>query len=169
MALFEPHQLHSSQGHRLTRSLFRESCRQGDVPIMSIGRHPQPDLVHLPPIFLELTVDDPSEFTFAEYVFGSYAHWQQIVESTWMQPFIEEWRMEADVKRKSNAFKQIYKEATNPAGKSSYSAAKYLIEEPWVDKREKRNKERNKKSTLAASKEIRADVARLQDFMVKEG
>lgn len=169
MALFKPEQLHSSQGHRLTRSLFFETKRGDDKPIMSLGRLEREGLVHLPPIYLELTVDDPSEYTFAEYVFGSYAHWKQIAESYWMQSFIDEWRLEADVKRKSDAFRQIYKEATDDKGKSSYSAAKYLIEEPWVDKREKRNKERNKKSTLAASKEIRADVARLQDFMTKEG
>ncbi len=162
--MFTHDQLHSTQGHRLTRSLFKETCKPGDEPIMTLSRNPKDDLVQLAPIFLEYVTLDPSEYEFAVHVFGSFSHWKIIAESTWMRPYIEEWRMEADVRRKSIAFRQIADEAQGK-GRSSYSAAKFLIEEPWKDKRKKAVKETAEKTSTKASEGVQEDVLRLREYM----
>ncbi|MCA9368199.1 hypothetical protein KC887_08155, partial [Candidatus Kaiserbacteria bacterium] len=70
----------------------------------------------------------------------------------------------ADVKRKSKAFQAIIKEVTND-GKNSYAAAKYLIEEPWKQKRTKAAKEESRATTEEAliSSEVSEDLDRLRE------
>lgn len=167
MALFEYEQLHSNQGHRLTRSLFKETAKAYDEPIMTLARQPKEGLVQLAPIFIEMVTDDPSEYEFALHVFGNFAHWKLISESTWMQPYLEEWRMEADVRRKSSAFRRICSEAKD-GGRSSYQAAKYLVEEPWKDKRNPKTKETHQASNEKAVAGIKDDVLRMKDFLQKK-
>ena len=50
-------------------------------------------------------------------------------------------------------------------GRSAFTAAKYLIEEPWKDKRNPKVKEQNKKTTEAAKSVFSEDLERLQEFM----
>lgn len=166
--MFTHEQLHSAQGHRLTRSLFKETCKPGDVPIMTLSRNPKDNLVSLQPIYIERTTLDPTEYEFAEFVFGSYAHWKIIADATWMQPYIEEWRMEADVRRKSIAFQGVVAEVQG-AGRSSFSAAKFLIEEPWKDKRRPAVKEASTKTSKKASEGVQEDILRLRKHIKKTG
>lgn len=163
MPLFTFEQLHSSQNHRLTKALFLETCRPCDEPIMTLSRTQKRDLVVLKDIFIELTQDDPSEMSFAEYVFGDYGHWKLISDATWMQPYLSEWRMIADVKRKSKAFKSIVREVEE-GGRNSYSAAKYLIDEPWKGK-SKDAKENVKESKERARNEYTQDFKRIKEMM----
>jgi hypothetical protein len=164
--LFTHEQLYSAQGHRLTRSLFKETAKAGDTPIMSLGRFPKADVVQLFPIYLELAADDPSEYEFAIHVFGTYGQWQLIADSAWMKPYIEEWRQEADVRRKSTAFRRIHEEVT--AGeRSAYTAAKYLIEEPWKDKRNPKTKEISQTTSTQAAEGVKDDVLRMSAFVKK--
>jgi len=163
--LFTFEQLHSSQNHRLTKALFLETCRPVDTPIMTLSRNPKRDLVVLRDIFIELTQDDPSEVEFAEYVFGDYGHWRLISDATWMEPYISEWRMIADVKRKSKAFKSIVREV-DEGGRNSYTAAKYLIEEPWKPK-DKDTKAQVKESKERARNEYASDFQRIKEMMNK--
>jgi hypothetical protein len=157
-------QLHSTQGHRLTRSLFKETCKPGDVPIMTLGRKPKEGLVQLAPIFLELVTDDPSEYELGLAVLGSYAHWKLIAEATWMVPYLQEWRMETDVRRKSGAFRRLHTEAIG-GGRAAFTAAKYLIEEPWKDKRNPKAKAEVQKSSTKAASGYDEDMIRLKDHM----
>lgn len=164
MPLFSHEQLHSTQGHRLTRSLFKETAKGADQPVMTLARYPKDDLVQLAPIFIEYVTEDPSEYEFALHVFGNFAHWKLIAESTWMQPYLEEWRMETDVRRKSSSFRRVYEEATSD-GRSAYQAAKYLIEEPWKDKRNPKTQKAHQASNTKAAEGIKDDVLRMKDFM----
>lgn len=162
--MFDHEQLHSTQGHRLTRALFKETCRPADTPIMTLSRNPKEGLVQLAPLFVELVTDDPSEYVFAETVFGTYAHWKLIADAAWMEPYLEEWRLECDVRRKSAAFRGLYKDVLE-GGRSATTSAKYLIEENWKDKRKPKVKEAAEKSTAKASETVSEDFLRLREHL----
>lgn len=162
MALFTYEQLHSSLNHRMSKSLFQETCPPGVTPLMTLGRAPKGDLVVLRDIFIELVTEDPSEYTFAEYVFGDYAYWEKITQAKFIQPYLKEWRLVTDVKRKSKAFKSVIDEVEK-GGRSSFTAAKFLIDEPWKDKRNPKAKEESRKTTEQAASPYKDDVERLRE------
>jgi hypothetical protein len=56
--------------------------------------------------------------------------WTKLKATSWFKPYYEEWADVAREKRKQLAFQAIMQEVKT-SGKSSFSAAKYLIEEPW--------------------------------------
>ena len=164
MSIFSPEQLYSPQGHRLTRALFAETAIKGDNPIMSLSPHDKEGFLNIRKLFIEMVADDPSEYDFAEHVFGDYAFWYNITQSKWMEPYLQEWRMVADVKRKSKSFKSLIREVENE-GRSAFSAAKLLIEEPWKDKRNPKTKQAVQESTKRAVNEHKSDIARLSDYL----
>ena len=106
-------------------------------------------------MFVNLTVNDPSEATFAEAIFGDVGYWLKARENKVLIPYLEDWRHEADVKRKSLAFQAIVDEVKT-GGKSAFSAAKFLIDEPYKDKRNTETKRRSKASTEEARKQIQS-------------
>lgn len=163
MPIFSYEQLHSSLNHRLTKALFVETCSPEHQPLMTLGRREKKGLFCLRDIFIPMVAEDPSEYKFAEYVFGDYAFWDNLTKSTWMKPYLEEWRMVAATKRKSMAFEALAEEVKG--GKNSYGAARFLIEEPWKDKRTKKEQEASRKSTEEAHKTVfREDAERLKEF-----
>lgn len=164
MSIFSYEQLHSVLNHRKTKALFYETCKPDDEPLMTLGRRPRGDLLVLRDLFIELVSQDPTEYEFADHVFGDFAFWKNITEASWMQPHLEEWRMVADVKRKSFAFGTIVEDAQSPS-RTATTSAKFLIEEKWRDKRNPKTKAAAKASTEAAAQGYSEDVARLKDYM----
>ena len=162
MPLIKHEDMYTSSGQRRTRALFRETAGSSDSPVASLGKQPG-DLIPVRDLFIEFVSEDPTEYEFAELLLGDYAHWKLIADAPWMQDYIAEWRMICDVKRKSDAFKGILLEAKG--GRSAFSASKYLIEEPWKDKRNPKNKKEVTESTRRASATVAADVARMKDYM----
>jgi hypothetical protein len=159
--------LYGHTGRRLTRSLFKETCLTTDSPLMTLGRDTDNGYINLRELFIKFVVDDPSESDFAEAVFGDYSFWVFLCKADWMGEYVEEWRMIADVKRKAKAFKTIIKEV-DEEGKSSFTAAKYLIEEPWKvkeaeDKRGARQRIRKTAEQAFEESGISEDVKRLKE------
>lgn len=165
MPLFPIDVLRSSNGVRKTRSLFKEVCKIDDVPVMSLSHNVErlDSMVPLRPIYLGMVVDDPTEYDFADYVFGDYTQWVQISESTWMKDYLDEWRMVADVQRKQKAFKALLSEI-DKGGRNAYGAARFFIEEPW---KAKTQKVKVKESTEKAAGEFTSDIIRLQEHFGK--
>jgi hypothetical protein len=154
--------LYSSQGHKRTRALFWETALPDDHPVMTLNR--KEGYIAIRPLFIELVVDDPSEAIFAETVFGDVAFWENITKAKWMAPYLREWRMICDVKRKSYAFQAVVKEVKE-GGRSSFTAAKYLIEEPW-------NKDKKTKTTtakIASQGSVSTDVLEDAERLFKQG
>lgn len=162
MALIPQDKLITKSGQRRTRALFKETCMPSDEPVASLGRTTG-GLLCIRDLFVEYVAPDPTEYDFAMHVFGDYAHWKLIAGTPWMKDYLDEWRETADVKRKRDAFQSVLEEAQG--GKSKFSAAKFLIEEPWKDKRNKETRSRSKRTSEKASEEYKEDVARLKDFM----
>jgi hypothetical protein len=66
-------------------------------------------------------------------LFGSWEIWQDFNKSPVLKPYIARWRKEAEIKVKSEAIKSIAEEMRS-GGRSSFGAAKLLLERGWLDK-----------------------------------
>lgn len=168
MALIKHEDLYTENNQRKTRSLFKETCASDDKPVASLSRHKQEGLVFIREAYIAFCVDDPTELEFAEAVFGDYSHWHAMKDASWIKPYLEEWRLICDAKRKSEAFKGIINEVKT-GGRSAFTAAKFLIDEPWIDKRNKDAKKRSDASNRAARQDVDADVERMRDYLASNG
>ncbi len=142
-------------------SLFLETCKQGiDKPIFTLSPI-RTDYINFHNLFIKLVVDDPSEATLAEEVFGNLDYWVRLNESRILRPYFDKLRHLADIERKRIAFNAIMKEVKEE-GRSSFTAAKYLIEEPWKDKKDPKVKRESKDTTNKAYNLVENDVERLK-------
>jgi len=92
---------------------------------------------------LYLSFDDPTEWEFVQSVLGNWRHWQKLLGNKRIREYIDQWRMELEIKLRSNAVKQMVKHSKNRDG-----AAKWLAEGSWKGKRGRPSKdevEREKK------------------------
>lgn len=159
MPLYDSSVLINSMGVARTQSLFREYCREGETPIFTVSNNPKDGCLQLKNVYMDFCVDDPTEYDFANHVFGSYKHWKKIADSSWFQDHLLEWREEAAIRRKSEAFKAIVKDVR--AGRNALVSGKYLIEEPWAGKGAKAQSSRYK-TTREAYNHVRNDIDRLK-------
>lgn len=94
------------------------------------GKH----LYSLKKLYLSISVNDPTEYTFAQTVFGNWNHWQAIFKSPITKKMVAEWRDELVVKIKSKAITHIATEMNNAESKNSFQAAKLLLDKGWLEK-----------------------------------
>lgn len=158
---FKKEQLWTWQGKPRTSGLFVETCRHGDEPIASLRGNVE-GYPCIRDVYVNLTAMDPSEQTFVDAVFDGEMRWWLIVRnSAFFKQFIEEWELLADIKRKQMAFQAVVEEVKN-SGRSAFSAAKYLIEEPWKPKDTKTEAKR-RATTKEAYRAVNDDVKRLRE------
>lgn len=152
MALFPLEKFKTSNGVVRTKTLFYELSYDNPEFVVFTLKEQDAEttsgqkLLSLQRLFVDHTVDDPSEYNFAQHVFGSWDIWERLCSAPQLAKHIDSWRREADVKRKSLAFSAVVDEVTN-RGKGALSAAKFLIDEPW--------KLKNAPDKRAAKKDIR--------------
>lgn len=135
--MFTERQLRTPQGKLRTKSLFWElSFFDPQHVIFTLKENDlQKDgktYVSLRKLYLSYCVTDPTEYTFAWSVFGSWDTWQQLSRSNYVKKDIESWRKEVEVKIKSEAIRSIANEMRD-GGRSSFGAAKLLLERGWLD------------------------------------
>lgn len=165
-------QLFGSMGHMRSVALFVETAKPDDTPLMTLKtlKPHHTTVFSLRDMFMKFAVDDPTEVTVALVVFGSVDFWNKLCEKTWMQPYLKEWRAEADQMRKSKAFELLWKEVEEE-GRNSFQAAKYLIEEPWKAKKTSSRRvgrpNKDVEEVDPQAKEYSADIANLKDFIKK--
>ena len=160
--MFTKEQLWAGNNIPRTNSLFVETSRKGDQPIMSLNGHNE-EFPCLRDLYVAYVVDDPSEAVFAEVVFNDIAYWLKLKESAFMPSYLKQWNEIVNIKRKQKAFKVVLSEIEND-GKSSFQAAKYIIEEQW--NKDSRTKEAKKRTTKTSEKAIdffKDDLDRLKD------
>ena len=175
MALFDFSYTKTPQGVIRTKSLFWELDYQSDDCIFTLkeeecstatGRA----LVPISRLFIEMTIDDPTEYEFADAVFGSWDVWDKIRNSDKrLVEHIEKWRREADVRRKALAFRTLLNEV-KLGGKSAFGAAKYILEEGWkktdartTDGRKERAKQRETAEEAFKRTGVDEDIKRLRE------
>ncbi len=136
MALFDMSQIKNDSGALRTQSLFYELSYDNPEHVIFTFKE---DDIELPSgkkahslrlLYLARATSDPTEYEFALAVFGSWDVWQRLSKAPKIRDQVKKWRSEAAVRRKAMAFASVVSEVQE-GGKSSFTAAKYLIEEPW--------------------------------------
>jgi hypothetical protein len=108
-----------------SRALF--TLKENDIEVRG------QTFLSLQKLYISLVPNDPTEYEFAMTIFGSWDVWQDLNKSPLLKPSIARWRKEAEVKVKSEAIKAIAEEMRS-GGRSSFGAAKLLLERGWLDK-----------------------------------
>jgi len=83
-----------------------------------------------------LSFDDPTEWEFVQYVFGNWRHWERICKNRILREYIDQWRMEQEIKLRSKGIRSVVGLA-----KDKESAAKWLAEGKWKNTRGRPSKE----------------------------
>lgn len=100
---------------------------------------------------LYVATGDPTEYKFATECLGGWNHWKRLLNKTsLLHPYIEEWREELEVKMRSAGVARMISNSYE-----SPTAAKWLAEKGWV---EKRTAGRPSKAEIAGEKKQKASV-----------
>lgn len=117
-------ELKDSNGRWLTSALFEETNTGagGFKPITNFKKaHDR---------YIEL--NDPTEYSFAMELLGSWEHWKTLVESATFRTHIALWREELEIKLRSEAIKEIIAVSTTEKARGT-TAAKWLAEGGWKE------------------------------------
>jgi len=137
MPLFTMSQLKGPNGKCRTKSLFYELSYYDTTDVIFTTKEQDITVkgkayVSLQQLFINMVPNDPTEYEFAMSVFGSWEVWKTISEAPQLRPFVTNWRNEVVVKVKSKAIQAIAEEMRSN-GRSSFSAAKLLLDKGWLD------------------------------------
>ena len=132
--MFPTFKMKSSANVWLTNALFIETALHGtDNVIFTLKDKNSPEgYQSFPNIYFALTDKDPTEFTFATTVLGSWEHWEAMCRSIKLKPYIAKLRAELNIRQKSKAVQYMLNEVETD-GKNSFQAAKLLLAKPWED------------------------------------
>lgn len=171
MPICTKEQLYGSNNVPRTKDIFYEhrftGKSEGANAIFTVANVPAEGYIPLKKLYMSFCVEDPSEITFCDEVFGDFHYWSCLQEASLFKPILETWRYEASVRRKQLAFKEVIKELKE--GKASFQAAKYLVEEPWkggptaADRKKAKAKSQESAEEAFQNSQIQDDVKRLRD------
>ena len=76
-----------------------------------------------------MDIADPTEYSQAIALLGSWRHWELLTATDWFKPYIERWRTELSVKFESDRFQEMKEVALTHKGTTQgVSATKWLAE-----------------------------------------
>lgn len=111
---------------------------------------------------LYVAMEDVTEYDFAQATLGSYKHWERLLESPIIRPHIDQWRKELNLKLKARAMRSIIKAATEDE-KLSFQAMKYLADNDYLDKKNKRGRPSKDELKAELRKEVQTNKTLMDD------
>lgn len=112
-------------------------------------------------LFLEAS--DPTEYTFANQHLAGWDHWQKICANKLLAQHINRWRVELELKLRSEGVQWIIKSARK---KQNWLAAKFLAEKGWEVRIAGRPSKEEVERNIAVESQIQSeyddDIARLR-------
>lgn len=138
-------------GKLITQSLFLENGYNEEFAVYTMTDEDKVYKGKTYPSLRKLYLEcmDPTEYSFATKYLWGWEHWERIVANNLMTSLVENWRVELEVKLRSLAVRSIVL-----ASPESYSAAKWIADGSWKQKRG-----RPSKAELAKEKKIRERAA----------
>lgn len=168
-------QVRDKENRMRTTSLFIESCRVADnyPPIFTLSEFTKvkdgEEYIPLKQVYMSYDHVPGQEYQFAMDIFGSWLHWQKLLEST-LKDYFQQWREELEIKMAARGFQAMVKAAKNP--EKGVAAAKYLADRGWKPQRGRPSKEevaREKRIAAGISSEIAEDAQRLGFELIAGG
>lgn len=114
---------------------------------------------------LYLETADPTEYQFAKTYLESWEHWQQLLACNWFKEHVAKWRIELEVKMKSEAIANIIRDSRDKGSKTRFTANKFIVEKGWEPK-EGQGKTRgrpSKEQISQAAADLALESSRLQE------
>lgn len=112
---------------------------------------------------------DPTEYTAALQLTGSWAEWQRF-KKEWpgfSGVILPEWKVEQEIKIRSDAIRSVVLDATSEKSKSAASSAKWLAEGRFdsrpVGRPDSKRVAHESKVNDQLAREIEEDIARVQE------
>jgi len=118
-------------GRPLTQALFLETGDYSDFALYTLKDvdHEYKGKIYPSIKKLYLEIEDPTEYRFVDKCFLNWKHWVRICENVKIAAHINEWRMELEIKLRSDAVKQAITHAKN----GTFQAAKWLADKGWTN------------------------------------
>lgn len=165
--MFTKDELVGKSGSFKTQSIFLETSLNDTKYVIMTLKEGTVDYKGniLPSLREEFMKDnDPTGYTTAIRVFGSWEHWKRLKANALINKYIMRYEEEMDIKIRSGAVKALIETAINDGGKGT-TAAKYIAEKGW-EKRpagapSKLEKERELKVQSRVTDEVQEDLERL--------
>lgn len=167
--------MHPTTEVPMTNQLFYENYKDNGKAIFTLKDRDFADptgkiYFSLKKLFLES--DDPTEYTFAITVFGSWKLWNKVKSCKLMRDLIPEWKEELEIKMKSQAQLKIV-EISNSKSPNAMQAAKYVDQEIFKRHRRGRPSKEEVQSELKkeakVSAQVKEDMERLGITTIKGG
>lgn len=118
-------------GNLLTQALFYElNGYNKDTAVYTLADN---DMEHNGVVIyaiknLYVNMEDIHEYDFATTYFSSWKHWQRLLDSPRVRPYIDTWREELEMKIRSRNIKRMEELASS----GDRQAIKYLADKGWV-------------------------------------
>ena len=103
--------LKDSMGRFRTQSLFVEHKVDGYVAPFSLKEYDHKGAMSMYKKYMDYA--DPTEYSAALGLLGSWRHWKQLCATKWFEPYIEQWRAELKVKLEFDRFTELKEAAKN--------------------------------------------------------
>lgn len=150
------------QGKPVTQSLFLEmGYSEYSIYTLKEVDHEYQGVVYPSLKKLYLEEEDPTEYEFATKYLLGYKHWKRLCANRMLQPHIEEWREELEMKLRSKAVKDMLTSAKG----GNYQAAKWFADRGWATRAagrpSKEEVQREKEFQARTDKEYGSDIVRL--------
>ena len=148
--------LNTGSNKNKTRILFWELCyKEGCV--FTLSGEEKDGLCDFKNLYRHYTEEDPTEFRFAEAVFGSWARWLRVANCWELKPHLEELRVEKEAKVKAKATESVIQSLEDP--KTRLAAAKHLLGGTLPKPKEK--EKANSKLPKVGGKDLNDDYKRV--------
>ncbi len=123
----------SSSGNRYLEGLFYE--RTGADKSTVVYTLKDQDHLGYPSLYrLYMEANDPLEHAFATAHLDGWEHWTMLCECAWFKPLIERWRLELELRIRSEALVRLIADAKS-GSKSAHTSNRILVQRGWDTKK----------------------------------
>lgn len=149
--------LKDSMGRPRTQSLFVEMKHDKYPAPFTLKPYDHRGRMSMYRKYME--IGDPTEYSIAIGLLGSWKHWQTLTASAWFKPYITEWREELKIKFESDRYREMQEVADTCKGTpQGVAATKWLAERySKVEAATKRGRPSKAEKAAALKQEIEED------------
>ena len=105
-----------------------------------------------------MEIGDPTEYSQAIGLLGSWEHWQTLCAAEWFKPFVEKWRAELKVKYESERYREMQEVADTCKGTpQGIQATRWLAERYSTPTAPKRGRPSKAEKKAALRRELEED------------
>ncbi len=159
--------LKDSQGRFRTQSLFIEYKHDSYPAPFTLKEYDHKGALSMYRKYME--IGDPTEYSQAIGLLGSWRHWEMLTNTQWFKPFVTQWRRELKVKFESDRYREMHDVAKNQGGTPQGLQASKWLAERYSDSNATRRGRPSKAEKAQALKRDKEEEKLLQEEAERVG